>query len=203
MQIAFTWLAHFGYPALFGLLVLGIVGLPVPDETLLTFCGYLVYSGRLHPGWTFATAFCGSTCGITISYFLGAHWGNKAITRFGKYIYATPKRVRRAEQMFHRFGPMLLTGGYFIPGVRHFTAIVAGISAVPYPKFALFAYSGAAIWVTLFLSLGYFFGERWQHTSEVFHHYLLIAIAALALLAAIIWLIRRLRVDPKKAARLQ
>ena len=100
-------------------------------------------------------------------------------------------------------GPILLTGGYFIPGVRHFTAIVAGISGVPYPKFALFAYPGAAIWVALFLWLGYFFGERWQHTSEVFHHYLLIAIAVLALLAAIIWLIRRLRVDPKKAARLQ
>jgi membrane protein DedA with SNARE-associated domain len=193
MQIVFTWLAQFGYPALFWLLLLGIVGLPVPDETLLTFCGYLIYSGRLHPAWTYAAALCGSSCGITISYVLGARWGNVVIARFGKYVYATPQRVERTQRLFNRFGPLLLTTGYFIPGLRHFTAIVAGISRVPYLKFALFAYAGAAMWVALFLWLGYFFGERWQHTSDVFHHYLVITLVSLAILAAIIWLIRRLR----------
>ena len=43
----FVWIAQYGYLAIFCLLMFGIVGLPVPDETLLTFTGYLVYKGTL------------------------------------------------------------------------------------------------------------------------------------------------------------
>ncbi|MBA2251795.1 MAG: DedA family protein, partial [Nitrospirales bacterium] len=45
MDQAFAWIADYGYVAIFGLLVLGIVGLPVPDEALLTFVGYLSFQG--------------------------------------------------------------------------------------------------------------------------------------------------------------
>ena len=71
MQQVFAWLTTYGYPALFSILMFGIVGLPVPDETLLTFCGYLIYTGRLHFGPAFAAGFLGSTCGITLSYLIG------------------------------------------------------------------------------------------------------------------------------------
>jgi membrane protein DedA with SNARE-associated domain len=43
MDVIFSWIAQYGYVALLGLLMLGIVGLPIPDETLLTFAGYLVF----------------------------------------------------------------------------------------------------------------------------------------------------------------
>ena len=59
-------------------------------------------------------------------------------------------------------GHWALTFGYFIPGVRHFTAYAAGMSELEAPQFALFAYSGAVLWVGTFLSLGYFLGERWD-----------------------------------------
>lgn len=203
MQTVLLWLAHYGYPALFSLLMLGIVGLPIPDETLLTFCGYLIYSGRLHFGFTLLAGFCGSASGISISYLLGARFGRFVFTKLGKYIRLTPQRILEVERMFGRFGPVLLTIGYFIPGVRHFTAVVAGMSGLRWPKFAMFAYMGAALWVTTFLSLGYLFGERWQHTSEVVHRYSLIASGVLAAMLAVFWLVRRLRIDPGKPQRLQ
>src|SRR5262249_10845952 len=59
----FNWVSQFGYPALFSLLMLGIVGLPIPDETLLTFAGYLVFKNELNLIPTLATAFLGSSCG--------------------------------------------------------------------------------------------------------------------------------------------
>ena len=59
-------------PGDFFLLVLGIVGLPVPDETLLTFSGYLVYQGHLSLPLTFLSGFAGSACGITLSYLWDA-----------------------------------------------------------------------------------------------------------------------------------
>ncbi len=65
----------YGYPGLFVLLMLGIVGLPVPDETLLAFAGYLVFQGKLSPVPTLLASFLGSACGISLSYFLGASPG--------------------------------------------------------------------------------------------------------------------------------
>jgi membrane protein DedA with SNARE-associated domain len=60
-----------------------------------------------------------------------------------------------------------------------------------YLTFALFAYSGAAVWVALFLTLGYVFGDRWENTSALVHRYTLIATGVGAGIVAIIWLYRR------------
>ncbi len=175
-------LMQYGYPALFLLLVLGIVGLPVPDETLLTFCGYLIYSGRLHFALTLVAGFCGSATGITTSYFLGA--------RFGRYIPLTSERILKTEQLFQRHGAPLVAVGYFIPGVRHFTAIAAGMSRLPFAKFALFAYTGAALWVATFLTLGYLVGDGWQHGSDVAHRCALAATGVAIAALVVVWLIR-------------
>ena len=173
--------------------MLGIVGLPIPDETLLTFCGYLIYSGRLQFVLTFAAGFLGSAVGITVSYFLGARFGHTVFDRFGRYIFLTPARLLKTEQLFQHYGPPLLTVGYFIPGVRHFTALAAGMSKMPFSKFALFAYTGAALWVATFLTLGHIVGNGWQHTSEVAHRYVLAAVGAAILLLLAFWLVRYAR----------
>src|SRR5260370_16420295 len=81
-QQVLAWIAQYGYLAIFSLLVLGIVGLPVPDETLLTFSGYLVYQGHLSLPLAFLSAFAGSACGITLSYILGRTFGLKLIHRY-------------------------------------------------------------------------------------------------------------------------
>jgi membrane protein DedA with SNARE-associated domain len=151
------------------------VGLPVPDETLLTFTGYLIYSGRLKLLPAFLSAFSGSVCGITVSYILGRTFGLALIHRYGKYIHLTEERIRYAHNWFERVGRWGLTFGYFIPGVRHFTAYAAGMSELQAHEFAVFAYSGAFIWATTFISLGYFLGERWASTSERIHTHMLIA----------------------------
>ena len=169
------WIATYGYPAIFVLLVFGIVGLPVPDETLLTFTGYLVFKGHLKLAPAFLSAFLGSSCGITLSYVLGRTFGIALIHRYGKYIHLTEARIARVHEWFERVGRFGLTIGYFIPGVRHFTAYAAGISALELPVFAIFAYSGAFIWASTFIALGYFLGDRWESTSAEIHRYVLIA----------------------------
>ena len=58
------------------------------------------------------------------------------------------------------FGRWSLFFGYYIAGVRHFTAMVAGASNLEYPRFAVFAYCGAFTWVSCFLLLGYFVGPE-------------------------------------------
>jgi len=193
MQPLLAWLTQHGYSGLFFLLMLGIVGLPVPDETLLVFCGYLIYKHRLLPLPAFAAGFAGSVCGITLSYFLGLKFSREVIFRYGKYLRITPKHVADVTGWFYRFGLWLLSVGYFIPGVRHFTALVAGMSQLSMRRFATFAYPGAAVWVATFLTLGYLFGDGWEHTSELVHRYSLIA-TGVALVAALpFWLFARHR----------
>ena len=193
MDWLLAWLSQYGYAGLFAGLLLGIAGLPIPDETLLVFCGYLIFKGRLSFLPAFLSGLAGSMCGISLSYYLGRSFGRKVIDRYGRYLRITPEYVERAEHWFHRIGGLSLTVGYFILGVRHFTALVAGMAGLRYRTFAAFAYPGAAIWVALFLTLGYAFGERWEHTSELVHRYTLIVTAAGAAIAAVVWLVRRWR----------
>ncbi len=191
MQSILAWLTQYGYPGLFFLLMLGIVGLPIPDETLLVFCGYLIYKGRLHVAPAFASGLAGSMCGITLSYVLGLKFGREVVFRYGKYVYITPKHVEDVTRWFYRFGLWLLSVGYFIPGVRHYTALVAGMSGLKMRRFAAFAYPGAAVWVATFLTLGYSFGDGWEHTSEQVHRYSLIATAVAIAIGLLVWLVRR------------
>jgi len=190
METLLAWLLHYGYAGLFGLLLMGVVGLPIPDETLLAFSGYLISKGKFHPGSTFAAAFAGSACGISLSYLIGRTAGYQAARRYGRYVRLTEQRLNQVHRWFDRIGDWLLAVGYFIPGVRHFTALVAGMSKLDYGKFALFAYTGAAVWVATFLSIGYLVGENWQAVMQAVHHYTLASLLVVAIACAALWWIR-------------
>src|SRR5450432_2909905 len=136
-QHVLAWITQYGYAAIFSLLVLGIVGLPVPDETLLTFTGYLVFTGHLSPVPAFLSACAGSASGITISYMLGRTFGLKLIHGYGKYVRITEEHIVKAHAWFARVGHWGLTFGYVIPGVSHLTAYAAGMSEVEPQQFAL------------------------------------------------------------------
>jgi membrane protein DedA with SNARE-associated domain len=167
------------------LLVLGIVGLPVPDEFLLTGCGFLVFQGHLRAAPAFVSALAGSMTGITCSYFIGRTVGWKFLhSPVGRLLHVKEEHIQRVHDWFHHLGHWALLIGYFIPGVRHFTAIVAGTSKLEWPPFALFAYSGAAIWVGTFLFIGYHFGDRFPEILALVDHHLKLASIVAGLLLA-------------------
>jgi membrane protein DedA with SNARE-associated domain len=190
METLLHWVSVYGAPSLAILLMLGIVGLPVPDETLLVFSGYLIFSGQMHPVATFGFALAGSVCGITVSYWLGRTWGHEVLLKYGKWFHLTADRIHRVHEWFERIGRWALLAGYYIPGVRHFTAVVAGSSELEWPVFAAFAYTGALLWVSTFLSLGYFLGENWQKAWETIHSNLHLAGYAVLGLALTTWGVR-------------
>ncbi len=185
MESVFQWIATYGYGMIFLLLLLGVVGLPVPDETLLVFCGYLIFKERMHPLPAWLAALAGSWCGITLSYTIGRTLGLGAVRRFGKYLHITEERLDQVHRWFDRIGHWALFAGYYIAGLRHFTAIVAGASKLRFVSFAAYAWPGGLLWVTTFLALGYYLGENWRRISEAIERDLLYFSAALAAAAAI------------------
>jgi membrane protein DedA with SNARE-associated domain len=178
------WIDLYGYFALFFGLVFGIVGLPIPDESMLALFGYLVSTGRFHFALTYAVAGLGSLTGITLSYWIGRLGGYRLIRKYGPRIRLTEDRLEKVHRWFDRIGKWALIVGYFIPGVRHFTALIAGASKLQYPVFAAFAYTGGLIWSLTFLSLGYYLGETWSQDFHVGFR-LPLAIGATVLFAGI------------------
>src|SRR5258708_20968755 len=146
METVYHLIAQYGHVAIFCLLVLGIVGLAVPDEALLTFSGYLVFKGHFRFLPTVAAAYAGSICGITISYTIGRTGGIFLIHKYGPYVHLTKERLDRIHGWFERMGRWALFFGYFMPGVRHFTAGLAGRSPPETPGFAPFPFTGGLFW---------------------------------------------------------
>ena len=165
-ETVFHWIALYGYAAIVCLLMLGIAGLPIPDETLLMFSGYLVFKKELHLVPALACAFLGSICGITISYVLGRTFGFALIHRYGQYIHITEDRLNRTRGWMEQSGAWSLTFGYYMPGVRHLTAYVAGTSKLNPSVFSLFAYSGGFLWSATFVAAGFLLGDEWARVSH-------------------------------------
>lgn len=160
MEFITNFVSHYGYLAIFILLAPGIFGIPLPDELLLTFVGYLVLRGDLRLMPALAVALAGAILGITLDYWVGRAAGAKLIKKAGARFYFKPDRFKRLKEQLHLYGSWGLCLGFFIPGVRHWVAIAAGMTKFPLAGFALFAYLGALIWLSFYILLGYFLGQE-------------------------------------------
>lgn len=198
-QELFDFVNHYGYIALYLLLAAGIVGLPIPDETLMTFGGSLTATdGPWYFPAALLVAFAGSMTGMCVSYTVGHRVGKPFLYRYGKWIKLTPARINMAEKWFRKYGLWAVCFGYFVPGIRHFTCYLAGMSGVKLWKYLLFAGSGALVWCITFLSLGHFIGENISSLLHAFHHYFGISLLIIvAFVLAGVFLYLRFR---KKAA---
>src|SRR5205823_4429027 len=107
----------------------------IPDDTILVLSGIAVHRGQLEFGPTIAVAFAGTLCGITLSFLLGRSGAVYVLERFGPSRRLAKRHLPQVGKWFERFGKWTLFFGYFIAGVRHFTALAAGISSLRYRTF--------------------------------------------------------------------
>jgi membrane protein DedA with SNARE-associated domain len=190
------FLASYGYFAIFGLLMLGIVGPLIPDDTILVLTGIAIHRGELKFGTAVAVAYAGSICGITVSYTLGRTGAIYMLERFGPVKRWVDCHLPQVQKWFDRYGKWTLFFGYFIAGVRHFTALAAGMSKVRVRTLVCYAYPGGFVWVVSFISIGYFLGAEWEQMRHRFNRGALIVAGVIALIGLAGWCIRRRREPP-------
>ncbi|KOP72703.1 hypothetical protein AMS59_17515 [Lysinibacillus sp. FJAT-14745] len=154
MQLIQDLITSYGYLAIFLMLLLGIVGLPIPDEVLMTIVGYFTNIHLLNYELAIFISFAGALIGMMISYLVGRKAGRPLIIKYGKWIGLKEKRMMKVEKWMKKYGPYSLVFGYFIPGFRHVTCYFAGIGKMELKTYITFAAIGAFLWCFTFISIG-------------------------------------------------
>lgn len=158
---------HWGYGALALLVLVEDFGIPVPGETALIAAAFLAGIGHLNIFLVGVVAFAAAVVGDNIGFAIGHFGGHPLVNRWGKYVLLTPERLTKAERFFNRHGGKMVVIARFVEGLRQLNGIIAGISEMRWPRFLGFNALGAALWVAVWASAGYFGGN---HLSA-FHRY--------------------------------
>lgn len=146
---------HWGYPAIFLVEVLGNVGLPIPEETVLAVAGYLVWQGRATFVGVTVAAVAGAVVGDNLGYWLGRRHGRHALDR---WVALAPERVDRMSRFVARYGMLGVAVARFVPGLRAVAGLLAGSAGLSPWRFFVANVASALVYVPLAVSAGYAVG---------------------------------------------
>jgi membrane-associated protein len=184
-------LVHYGYWAVAVLLLLESAGLPLPGETILVLASFLAYSEHeLQLPWIIVVGTLASTAGGELGFALGRHGGRPLIERYRHVFRVRAESVERGERLFEKYGAATVFLARFLFGMRVLASLLAGALRMPWRKFFLFNFLGAAVWVTAICVSGYFFGGHWGELAHYLRRFDL-AVAIVVVAAALAWWWRR------------
>jgi membrane protein DedA with SNARE-associated domain len=150
-------IADWGYLGIVLVVVLGNVGLPVPEETVLALAGYLVWSGRLHLLPVLLVATASAVAGDNLGYWLGRRYGRAAVERYARWLL-TPGRVMAIERFITRYGALAVGAARFVGGFRFLAGPLAGAVGLVFRSFFLGNLLGAVLFVPYAVGIGYLIG---------------------------------------------
>jgi len=140
-------IAHWGYLAIFLFVVLGNVGLPVPEETILALSGYLVWRGKLRLPFVLAVGILSAVAGDNLGYWIGRKYGRDAVERYGHRVLVKAERLGSVWRFVTRYGSFGVFAGRFIPGLRFLAGPLAGAAGLRPLSFLVANLLGAALYV--------------------------------------------------------
>lgn len=193
-HLLLTW----GYAALFLATVLAAMGIPTGSELVIAYAGALA-SGHvgqsmhhLNLAAVIVLATLGELLGSFAGYGIGRVGGRPLVERLGRYVLLTNADLDRTERVFARHGEPVVFFGRFIPLLRSFVGLAAGIAEMTVAKFAVFTALAAAIWCTGFALLGDALGASWDNVlhnvSDAGY-----VVAALVVVAVVVLFVGRIR----------
>jgi membrane protein DedA with SNARE-associated domain len=155
MESLDLFIRTYGYPALFGTMVVEQFVPAIAGEPILLGAGALAGTGRFSLWLAAALALAGTIAGDLVWYEVG-RWGGYRILRQLCRIAVEPDTcVRRGEETFARRGASALLIAKFLPGLNSIGQPLAGALGMPRLRFVLFDALGAVLWVGLYVGLGY------------------------------------------------
>lgn len=176
--LAEDFISQLGYLGIVAVLVLGGLGLPVPEEAPIILAGVLSHRGRMQWILALAACFLGVLLGDFLVYFLGYWHGERVLSWRLTRRFLTLQREAQIKGYFHRHGVKILILSRFAPGFRTAAYLTAGILRLPSVKLLGADSVAAALSTSLMFSAGYFFTKWIEQSLEEMKRYALVLLAA-------------------------
>lgn len=187
-------IVNYGYWAVGTALLLENAGVPVPGETILLLSSFLAYSEHnLAIRWIVVVATLAATAGDNLGFAAGFYGGRPLLNRYQAVFRIRQSTLVRGEDLFARYGAVTVFAARFVFGMRIIAGPMAGVLRMPWKKFLLFNFLGAAVWVSAISVVGYLFGQHWEHLQRGVKQFDLIAGLAVLLLVVLLWFRSRRR----------
>jgi membrane protein DedA with SNARE-associated domain len=169
----------YGYLAVFCTMFLEGMCIPLPSELIMGFAGFMVYQGNFSLTGAIFAGWLGSMSGSFTVYLAARKGGRRFLYRWGHLVRLGPERLDIIGDWFNRYGPPLIIPWRQLPVIRTKISLAAGLMDMRYTIFTAYTAIGIAVWCSLAVSLGYYFGQSWQTLLAIFTeigHYIIIAI---------------------------
>jgi membrane protein DedA with SNARE-associated domain len=183
-------IASYGYWAVFLLVAIESLGIPLPGETALITAGiYAGHTHRLSPWLIFLVAAAGAIIGDNIGYWIGDKGGYRLALRYGPKVRLDERKLKIARYLFDTHGGKVVFFGRFVSVLRTYAAFLAGTSKMRWRWFAVANAAGGIVWAGIYTLAAYLAGTTLQQVSGTIN-WILIGVAVVAIVAVVI-LIRR------------
>jgi len=167
LQTFIPFFEHYGYAAVFGLLIICGFGVPIPEDISLVSGGIISGLGFANVHVMFAVGLAGVLIGDSTVYCLGRHFGTRFLAIGWVQRLLTPERYDGIRNWLSRYGRWLLFAARFMPGLRTPIFLTTGITRfVSMPVFLLIDGVAAVISVPVWVYLGYFGASRKEWLME-------------------------------------
>src|SRR5579864_6698306 len=181
-------LVHYGYWALAAILLLENAGIPLPGETVLLLASFLAYSQHeLQLSWIIAVGTLAATLGDNLGFAFGHYGGRPVIDRYQSVFRIPQQTLTRGENLFARYGAATIFFARFVFGMRIIAGPLAGVLRMPWRRFLIFNFLGAALWVSVIASVGYLFGRHWERLEHILKRFDILAAMVLIVVAFYLW----------------
>ena len=152
-------IATYGYYAVFALIALESIGIPLPGETALIAAS--LYAGstrRLDIAAVAAVASAAAILGDNAGYWLGRRGGGALVARYGHLVRMDGRRLKVGRYLFARHGSSVVFFGRFVSVLRTYAAFLAGLNRMPLGRFALANAAGGVLWAVGYAAAAYALG---------------------------------------------
>ena len=145
-----------------------LIGCFLPGDSLLITAGLLAAAGHLNIWWINVLLMAAAIIGDSVGYAIGARLGPHIFTR-EKSLLFNPKHVVRTQHFYEKYGPKTIVIARFVPIIRTFAPVLAGVGAMRYRRFLTYNVLGGIGWVASMSWAGYLLGHAVPNISKHMH----------------------------------
>jgi membrane-associated protein len=145
-----------------------LIGFFLPGDSLLITAGLVAATGTLDIWWLNALLIVAAIAGDSVGYAIGYRAGPRLFTREQSLLFR-PSHVERTRRFYERHGAKTIVIARFVPIVRTFAPVVAGVGQMEYRRFLIYNVAGGVGWVTSMTWAGYLLGQAIPNISDHIH----------------------------------